>query len=79
MELNLDRRLVDKRLFPAIDIEKSGTRREELLIPADDLSKLWLLRKAMSSMNVVEVMELLIDRIKKTKTNKEFLESMAKG
>ncbi len=79
MELHLDRRLVDKRLFPAIDIEKSGTRREELLIPADDLSKLWLLRKALSSMNVIEVMELLVDRLKKTKTNKEFLESMAKG
>lgn len=79
MELNLDRRLVDKRLFPAIDIEKSGTRKEELLIPADDLSKLWLLRKALSSMNVIEVMELITDRIKKTKTNKEFLESMSKG
>lgn len=79
MELHLDRRLVDKRLFPAIDIERSGTRREELLIPADDLQKLWLLRKALTSMNIIEVMELLQDRLKKTKTNKEFLESMAKG
>lgn len=79
MELHLDRRLVDKRIFPAIDIEKSGTRREELLIPKDDLEKIWLLRKALSSMNIVEIMELLLDRLRKTKTNKEFLESMAKG
>ena len=79
MELHLDRRLVDKRLFPAFDIEKSGTRREELLIPDDDLKKIWLMRKALSSLKIIELMELLIDRIKKTKTNKDFLTSMAKG
>ena len=79
MELHLDRRLVDKRLFPAFDIEKSGTRREELLIPDDDLKKIWLMRKALSSLNIIELMELLTDRIRKTKTNKDFLTSMAKG
>ncbi|NQU73465.1 MAG: transcription termination factor Rho, partial [Candidatus Omnitrophica bacterium] len=79
MELHLDRRLVDKRLFPSFDIEKSGTRREELLIPDEDLKKIWLMRKALSSLKIIELMELLIDRIKKTKTNKDFLTSMSKG
>jgi len=76
MELVLDRRLVDKRVFPAIDISRSGTRKEELLLDKEDLSRIWILRKVLSSLNVVEKMELLIERLKKTKTNKEFLKSM---
>ncbi|HEA47341.1 MAG TPA: transcription termination factor Rho [bacterium] len=76
MELVLDRRLVDKRVFPAIDISRSGTRKEELLLNKEDLSRIWVLRKVLSSLNVIEKMELLIERLKKTKTNKEFLKSM---
>ncbi len=76
MELVLDRRLVDKRVFPAIDISRSGTRKEELLIDKEDLSRIWVLRKVLSLLNVIEKMELLIERLKKTKTNKEFLKSM---
>lgn len=76
MELHLDRRLVDKRTFPAIDIEKSGTRKEELLLEKDVLNKIWLLRKVLSQLNPVEAMELLLDKLKLTKTNKDFLNSM---
>ncbi|MBU4310096.1 transcription termination factor Rho, partial [bacterium] len=76
MELVLDRRLVDRRIFPAIDISRSGTRKEELLLDKEDLSRIWVLRKVLSPLNVVEKMELLIERVKKTKTNKEFLKSM---
>ncbi len=73
MELHLDRRLVEKRLFPAINIERSSTRKEELLLPSDELNKVWLLRKVLASMNITETMELLTERLKKTKTNAEFL------
>ncbi|MCK4325854.1 transcription termination factor Rho [bacterium] len=73
MELHLDRRLVEKRLFPAIDIERSSTRKEELLLPSEELNKVWLLRKVLASMNITETMELLTERLKKTKTNAEFL------
>ncbi len=76
MELILDRRLVDKRTFPAIDINKSGTRREELLIDEVSLQRIWLLRKVLSSMNVVDSMEFLLDKLSETKTNQEFLDSM---
>ena len=76
MELHLDRRLVDKRVFPSIDIERSGTRKEELLFHPDELNRIWLLRKALSGMNPVEAMELIIERLKKNKTNAEFLMSM---
>ena len=76
MELVLDRRLVDRRVFPAIDISRSGTRKEELLIDKEDLSRIWVLRKVLSLLNVIEKMELLIERLKKTKTNKEFLKTM---
>lgn len=79
MEINLDRRLVDKRLFPAIDINRSGTRKEELLIPEKDLNRIWILRKVLSQLNEVEAMELLLEKIAKTKTNKEFLEAMSRG
>ncbi len=73
MELNLDRHLVDKRVFPAINIEKSGTRKEELLLHPDELNKIWLLRKALNGVPPVEAMELVINRLKKTKSNAEFL------
>lgn len=76
MEIVLDRRLADRRIFPAIDINRSGTRREELLIPPDVLAKVWVLRKFLAEMNPIEAMEFLMDRIRKTKNNALFLESM---
>jgi transcription termination factor Rho len=76
MEVHLDRRLMDKRIFPTINIEQSGTRKEELLLVKDELQKVWLLRKALSQLNPVEAMELLLDKLKLTKSNKEFLSSM---
>lgn len=76
MEIHLDRRLMDKRVFPAIDINKSGTRKEELLISKEDLNRIWILRKVLSQLSVVEAMEFLLDKIHGTKNNKEFLESM---
>jgi len=79
MEINLDRRLVDKRVFPAIDITRSGTRKEELLIEEVDLNRIWILRKVLAQMNEVEAMELLIDKLGKTKTNQDFLNAMSKG
>lgn len=79
LEINLDRRLVDKRLFPAMDINRSGTRKEELLIPDQELNRIWILRKVLSQLKEVEAMELLMDKLSKTKTNAEFLEAMSKG
>ncbi len=79
MEINLDRRLVDKRVFPAIDLFRSGTRKEELLIEPDELNKIWILRKVLSQMNEVEAMELLVDKLSKTKTNKDFMKMMSQG
>lgn len=79
MEINLDRRLVDKRLFPAIDINRSGTRKEELLIDEKDLNRIWVLRKVLSQLNEVEAMELLMEKMSKTKTNANFLGAMSKG
>jgi transcription termination factor Rho len=76
MEVHLDRRLMDKRVFPAIDINKSGTRKEELLIAKEDLNRIWILRKVLSQLSVVEAMEFLLDKMHGTKNNKEFLESM---
>ncbi len=76
MELHLDRRLVDKRLFPAIDIFRSGTRREELLLSPNELNKMWVLRKVLGTMGVVEAMELLQEKIKETKSNDDFLKAM---
>ncbi|MDP8215541.1 MAG: transcription termination factor Rho [Candidatus Euphemobacter frigidus] len=76
MELNLDRKLTEKRIFPSINIEKSGTRKEELLLHPDELDRIWLLRKALSAMQPVEAMELLIPKLKKSKTNAEFLMSL---
>jgi len=79
MEINLDRRLVDKRLFPAIDISRSGTRKEELLINEKELSRIWILRKVLAQLSEVEAMELLLEKMAKTKTNAEFLNAMSKG
>jgi len=79
MEINLDRRLVDKRLFPAIDISRSGTRKEELLIEEVDLNRIWILRKVLSQLGEVEAMELLIEKMGKMKTNQDFLNAMSKG
>jgi transcription termination factor Rho len=78
MELHLDRKLADKRIFPAIDLNLSGTRKEELLVERDDLNKMWILRKVLSPLSTVESMEFLLDKIRGTKTNREFLESMNK-
>lgn len=76
MEINLNRKLANLRIFPALDLITSGTRREELLLPEDMLQKVHVLRKFISTMNIVEAMEILIDRMKKTKTNYDFLDSM---
>jgi transcription termination factor Rho len=76
MEINLDRRLSDRRIYPAINIKKSGTRREDLLLTEEELRKIWVLRKVVSPMDDVEVIELLIDKMSKTKNNAEFLQSM---
>jgi transcription termination factor Rho len=76
MEINLDRRLVDKRIFPAIDIFRSGTRKEELLLPKKDLAKIWILRKFLNEKPLVEAMEFLLEKLSKTKDNAAFLTSM---
>ncbi|HLI85642.1 MAG TPA: transcription termination factor Rho [Bryobacteraceae bacterium] len=77
MEIHLERKLVDKRVFPAIDINKSGTRKEELLLPKDELNRVWILRKVLNPLSPVETMELLLDKLGKTRTNAEFLASMS--
>ncbi len=76
MELHLDRRLVEKRVYPAIDIDRSGTRKEELLVDAAELSRTWVLRKVLHSLNPVEAMELLLEKLQKTKSNTDFVQSM---
>ncbi|RPI19373.1 MAG: transcription termination factor Rho [Ignavibacteriae bacterium] len=76
MEIVLDRKLSDRRIFPAIDLNKSGTRKEELLLDDDELSKIWLLRKILSDFTPVEAMEFLLEKLKGTKNNREFLKSM---
>ncbi len=76
MEINLDRRMSDRRLFPAINIKKSGTRKEELLLTEEELQKIWVLRKVISPLDDLEIMELLIDKMMKTKNNDAFLRSM---
>ena len=77
MEIGLDRKLVDKRVFPAIDINRSGTRKEELLVPKDELNRIWILRKVLNPLSTVEAMELLLEKMSKTKGNSEFLASMS--
>ena len=76
MEINLDRRLVDRRVYPSIDIQRSGTRKEELLLEQGDLNRIWLLRKVLQPMNTVESMEFLLEKIRATKNNRDFLDSM---
>jgi len=78
MELHLDRKLVDKRIFPSIDINASGTRKEELLVDKDTLNKMWILRKVLNPLGTVESMEFLLSKLTGTKSNKEFLELMNK-
>jgi len=78
MELTLDRNLFQRRIYPSIDIRRSNTRREELLITADELQRIWILRKVLNEMDLVQAMELLIDRLSKAKSNQEFLATMAK-
>src|SRR6201993_1711375 len=75
-QISLDRRLLEKRIFPTIDIQRSTTRKEELLLPRATLNRVWILRKLLTQLNAVEAMEFLIDKMDKTKTNEEFLESM---
>jgi transcription termination factor Rho len=77
LEIHLDRKLSDKRVFPAIDLQKSGTRKEELLIPKKDLDRIWVLRRVLNPLSPVEQMELVLERLEKTKTNAEFLASMS--
>ena len=78
MEIHLDRKLTDKRVFPSIDITKSGTRKEELLIAKEDLNRIWVLRKVLNPLSPVEAMELLLDKMGKTKSNADFLSAMQK-
>ncbi|MBI4432639.1 MAG: transcription termination factor Rho [Candidatus Omnitrophica bacterium] len=79
MELQLDRNLFQRRIYPAIDIKRSNTRKEELLVDKDDLAKVWILRKVLNELNSAEAMELLIEKISKSKTNKDFLKSLNKA
>jgi transcription termination factor Rho len=79
MEIILDRKLVDKRIFPAIDINRSGTRKEELLVEGADLNKIWILRKVLNPLSIDEAMDLLLDKLRKSETNSEFLNSLNKG
>src|SRR5207237_10381711 len=78
MEIHLDRKLTDKRVFPSIDITKSGTRKEELLIAKEDLSRVGVLRKVLNPLSPTEAMELLLDKMGKTKSNADFLSAMQK-
>ena len=79
MEVHLDRKLVDKRVFPAIDLNRSGTRKEELLVPKDELNRIWVLRKVLNPLSSTESMELIIEKLSKTKSNANFLKSMSGG
>ena len=78
-EIHLDRKLTDRRVFPSIDISKSGTRKEELLLVKEDLTRVWVLRKVLTPLSPTEAMELLLSKMAKTKTNSEFLAAMASG
>ena len=78
-ELHLDRRLVEKRIWPAVEVNKSGTRREELLMDEEELRLVWVLRRVLNDMNPVEAMELLTNKMRRTETNDEFLLSMTLG
>lgn len=77
MEIHLDRKLSDRRVFPSIDINRSGTRKEELLLEQGDLNRIWILRKLLAPLTPVDSMEFLLEKIKGTSDNKEFLDSMS--
>jgi transcription termination factor Rho len=77
MEIHLDRKLADRRIYPSIEITRSGTRKEELLLSKKELDRSWVLRKVLNSLSPVEAMELLIERMQKSKSNEEFLDSMS--
>ena len=77
-ELHLDRKLMEKRIFPCLDINKSGTRKEELLLHPDELSRTWVLRRALNGVPPVEAMEMIIKRLKNTKSNAEFLDLLSR-
>ena len=77
MEVHLDRRIAEKRIYPAININRSGTRKEELLVEKEDLGKIFILRKILAPMGATESMEFLLDKMKNTKTNSEFFQSMS--
>jgi transcription termination factor Rho len=79
MELHLDRKIADRRVFPAFDLVRSGTRKEELLIPKQNLNRIWILRRLLQEMNPVEAMEFIMGKIRKTETNQDFLDSMQQG
>ena len=79
MEVHLERRLAEKRIYPAINVLRSGTRREELLLKPDVLQKVWILRKLLSDMDEVEAMEFLLERLETTKTNQDFFDLMRRG
>ena len=79
MEIHLDRKLSDKRVFPSIDMQKSGTRKEELLMAREDLNRVWVLRKVLAPLSATEGMELLLEKMGKAKSNADFLSSMQKG
>ena len=76
-EIVLDRKMSDRRIFPAIDINRSGTRKEELLLAKEELNRIWILRKVLNPLSAVEAMELMLERLSKTKSNRDFLESMS--
>ncbi|HLD47249.1 MAG TPA: transcription termination factor Rho, partial [Desulfobaccales bacterium] len=76
MEIHLERKLVEKRIFPSIDINRSGTRKEELLLPPEDLNRIWILRKLLSPLSPVDSMEFLLEKLRGAKTNAEFLAAM---
>jgi transcription termination factor Rho len=76
MEIQLDRRLADKRVYPAFDIKKSGTRKEELLLSEETLNRVWILRKLLSSLNPIDSLEFLLEKMRGTKNNESFLKSM---
>ena len=77
LEVHLDRKLADRRIYPAIDIPRSGTRKEELLLPKDELERIWVLRKVLNPLSSVEAMELLLSKMRKTQSNAEFLGNLS--
>jgi transcription termination factor Rho len=78
-EIHLDRKLMEKRVFPCLDINKSATRKEDLLLPKEFLNRIWILRKVLHPMNTLDAMEFLLDKVQGTKTNDEFVKGMSGG